>query len=486
MKPDPTRRPWPERRARALQDTVLRETLAGVMPRLAAARVAAYAQDPGAEESRIRARDRRREAVADRDALLAQAMASIEQHGGAAARVADGEAAARYILAIAARRGGRRVTKSKSMVTEELELNRLLEAGGLEVRETDLGEYIVQLAGERPSHILAPAIHRNRLQIKDVFDQEAHRQGIPAPAGADITELTRYARQRLRADFLAADIGITGGNFVVAETGTLVLITNEGNADMVTTLPPVHVAVVGIEKVVERFSDLADLLPQPAMSGVGQRLSAYTTLISGPRQPGQLEGPEEWHVLFVDNGRSAIGAGAFQDVLTCIRCGACYNVCPVFRQVGGHAYGSVYGGPIGAVLTPLLQGLEAVPDLPESLCTLCHACVEACPMDIDLPAHFIQLRTELVRRRLKPASVTRTYRTWSRLWTTPAGYRRSIQLARLGQRLYLRRGLLTGGPGLLGGWAKTRDMPPVAAKTFQEWWATRPKAREHDGQPRAD
>jgi L-lactate dehydrogenase complex protein LldF len=467
------RTPWPERRARALADVTLRETLARVMPQIAAARVRAYAGDPTAEAARVRARDRRRATLADNGALLAQAMKTIESQGGRATVVADGAAAAQYILDVARRRQARLVVKSKSMVTEELDLNRRLEAGGLRVRETDLGEYIVQLAGEKPSHILAPAIHRNRVQVKDVFDAEARRAGVSPPASDDITALTRYARERLRNDFLTADIGITGANFVVAETGTVVLITNEGNADMVTTLPPVHIAVVGIEKLVARFDDLADLLPQPAMNGVGLRLSAYTTFISGPRMPGQLEGPEEWHVLFVDNGRRSILESPFAEVLTCIRCGACYNVCPVFRQVGGHAYGSVYGGPIGVALTPLLLGLENAADLPDNLCTLCHACVEACPMDIDLPAYFVELRQRLVTRRLKPVSVRATYHQWSRLWATPGGYRRSVRMARLAQRLYTHRGRLVAGPGLLGGWTKTRDMPPVASQTFLEWWGTR-------------
>lgn len=469
---EPPRESWPVRRYRALKDQELRATLARVLPRMAEGRVRAFSGDPEAEARRIRARDRRREAVRHPE-LLDRAMAAIRARGGETALVHDGEEAARYLLEIARRRGARLVVKSKSMVTEELELNQRLIAGGLDVRETDLGEYIIQLADERPSHILAPAIHRNRTQVKDVFLEAAGRGGGPPPTSDDLYELTAYARRELREDFLRADIGVTGGNFLVAETGTLILITNEGNADMVTTLPDVHVALVGIEKVVETFSDLEDLLPMPAMNGVGRRLSSYTTMVSGPRGPGQLEGPEEFHVLFVDHGRSTIRGTAFEEVLTCIRCGACYNVCPVFRQVGGHAYGSVYGGPIGSALTPLFSSLAQAHDLPESLCTLCHACVEACPMDIDLPHHFVQLREQAVREGLKPKSISLTYRTWSRWWASPAHYRRSIRLARLGQRLYERRGRLRGGPGLLGGWTRTRDMPPVARETFGEWWARR-------------
>lgn len=471
------REAWPIRRYRALQDGELRRTLARVLPRMAEGRVRAYEDDPEAEVRRVRARDRRREAVRN-PGLVERAMAAIEARGGRAAQVRDGEEAAAYLIEIARRRGATRVVKSKSMVTEELELNQRLASAGIEVRETDLGEYIIQLAGERPSHILAPAIHRNRSQVKDVFVDAATGFVVEAPASDDLDVLTAFARRQLRADFLSADIGVTGGNFLVAETGTLILITNEGNADMVTTLPEVHVALVGMEKVVESFEDLTDLLPVPAMNGVGRRLSSYTTLISGPRQPGQLEGPEEFHVLFVDNGRSQIRGTPFEEVLTCVRCGACYNVCPVFRQVGGHAYGSVYGGPIGSALTPLLSSLRYAHDLPESLCTLCHACVEACPMDIDLPHHFVALREQAVREGLKPKGVSLTYRTWSHWWESPRGYRRSIRLARLAQRLYERRGRLQGGPGLLGGWTRTRDMPPVARETFGEWWE-RQEERRH-------
>lgn len=473
---DPVREPWPVRRYRALHDRQLQANLARVMPRMAEGRVRVFQSDPEAETRRIRARDRRREAVRHPE-LLDRAMESVKARGGQTALVRDGQEAARYLAEIARRRGAQLVVKSKSMVTEELELNRRLIAEGLQVRETDLGEYIIQLADERPSHILAPAIHRNRTQVKDVFVQAAAHDGVAAPTSDDVYELTAYARRELRADFLRADIGVTGGNFFVAETGTLILITNEGNADMVTTLPAVHVALVGIEKVVESFDDLPDLLPMPAMNGVGRRLSSYTTMISGPREEGQLEGPEEFHVLFVDHGRSKIRGTEFEDVLTCIRCGACYNVCPVFRQVGGHAYGSVYGGPIGSALTPLFSSLKEAHDLPESLCTLCHACVDACPMDIDLPHHFVRLREQAIREGLKPRSVSLTYRTWSRWWATPDGYRRSIRLARLGQRLYKRRGRIQGGPGLLGGWTRTRDMPPVAGETFGEWWARREHGR---------
>jgi L-lactate dehydrogenase complex protein LldF len=466
-------RAWATRRDRALANPVLRRNLAEVTRRLATARVTAYREYPRAEALRVQARSRKRETIRHLDTHLAALEAALTQRGAQVVRAAGADAVAAYVLQVAARRGGRRVVKSKSMVTEELDLNARLEAHGLAVRETDLGEYIIQLAGERPSHILIPAAHRNRAEIRTLFAREAEAGDGPPPASDAVGDLAGFARARLREEFLRADIGITGANFLVAETGTVVLVTNEGNADMVSSLPPVHIVVAGIEKVVATWEDLAAIIQQPAMSGIGQRLSAYTTLISGPREPGQVEGPEELHVILVDNGRRGLLGTAYEDVLSCIRCGACYNVCPVYRQVGGHAYGTVYGGPIGAVETPLLAGLRFMPELPQALCTLCNACVEACPMDIDLPHHFITLRRTEVDAHIESWGKRFTYTVWGRLWATPAGYRRLVRWARRTQAPMMRSGRLTRAPGLLGGWFKTRDMPPVAAETFHEWWARR-------------
>jgi L-lactate dehydrogenase complex protein LldF len=462
--------PWPRRRDQALANGVLRKNLAEVTRRLARARLVAYGEYPEGEQRRLRAREAKRHAIHHLDATLARLTDAFGRRGVQVARAQGPADVARYVLDVAARRGATRVVKSKSMVTEELELNGALMAQGLSVRETDLGEYIIQLLDERPSHILIPAAHRNRAQIRDTFEQEARRAGVPAPASDAVGDLTGFAHDRLREEFLAADIGITGANFLVAETGTVVLVTNEGNADMVSSLPPVHIVVAGIEKVVAEWTDLIDIIQQPALSGIGQRLSAYTTLISGPREPGQLEGPEELHVILVDNGRRSLLGTPYEDVLSCVRCGACYNVCPVYRQVGGHAYGTVYGGPIGAVETPLLAGLRFMPELPQSLCTLCNACVEACPMDIALPHHFISLRRDLVAAGSEPAAKRLTYAVWGRLWSDPRRYRSFVRWARRGQRVAVRQGKLVAGPGLLRGWFLTRDMPPIAHQTFHEWW----------------
>ena len=465
--------PWRERRDRALGSPVLRANIGSVTRRLAGARQRAYADYPAGQALRVAGRDARRRAVAGLEPLLGQLRDRLAENGAHVIFAAGPSEVSDYIVSLAARRGAKRVVKSKSMLTEELDLNRRLASAGLAVRETDLGEYIIQLLDERPSHILAPAAHRNRGEIHAVFQEAARREGVAGPSSDGVGPLTAFARERLRQDFLAADIGITGANFLVAETGTVVLVTNEGNADMVVSLPPVHVVVAGIDKVLAAWEDLAAVIQQPALSGVGQRLSAYTTLVSGPRAPGAAEGPEELHVLLVDNGRRQLLGGPYADVLTCIRCGACYNVCPVYRQVGGHAYGSTYAGPIGAVETPLLAGLDFLPELPQSLCTLCSACEEACPMDIALPHHLITLRRRQVEEGREPTATRLTYRAWGRLWSSLRQYRRFVSWARRGQRFLMHQDRLVRAPGLWAGWFETRDMPPIAAETFHEWWARR-------------
>ncbi|PSR32444.1 MAG: lactate utilization protein [Sulfobacillus benefaciens] len=463
-------RPWPVRRDAALHDQTMQQTIGVVTKRLANAKVTAYAAYPEANHWRQRAVEVKRQSIRQLEEHLATFTQQVESHGGKVHRATTAADAIQTILEVAQHHQVRSVIKTKSMVTEELELNRALENAGIAVRETDLGEYIIQLAHEKPSHILAPALHKNREQIHALFDQDALVYHTEPPASEDIVALTQYARRRLREEFLAADMGVTGGNFLVAETGTVVLITNEGNADMVTTLPRLLVSVVGVEKIVADWSGLIDVIQQPALSGVGQRLSSYTTLVSGTRGPDQWEGPDEWHVVLLDNGRTQLKDTPFEDVLSCIRCGACLNVCPVFRQVGGHAYGSVYPGPIGIVETPLLTNFEVLPELPSALCTLCHACGEACPMNIDLPGHIVQLRQMKQERHMNAIGVTRSYRWWARFWATPHGYRRSMRWARWGQWWFVRHGRIQSAPGLAGGWFKTRDMPPVASMTFHEWW----------------
>lgn len=464
-------RPWVVRRDTALADTTMRTTIGMVTRRLHLSRQNAYREFPNGESDRILAAADKRNAIADMDALVVKFRQAVADHGGETHFATTAAEAVDIVRAIAEGAGVRRVVKTKSMVTEEIELNHGLEAVGIQVLETDLGEYIIQRAGEKPSHILAPAAHKNRKAVQELFQRDADEAGIQPPESDDPTALTRYARTRLRQEFLDADMGITGGNFLVADTGSVVIITNEGNADMVTSLPPILVSVVGVEKILADWKALQHIIQQPAMSGVGQRLSSYTTIVSGVRPRDGLEGPQFWHVVLLDNGRQTLRGTRYEDVLSCIRCGACLNGCPVFRQIGGHAYGSVYSGPIGIVETALLTDLTILPELPTVACTMCHACADACPMDIDLPHHILSLRQEKVHRHLGPKTTDMTYRWWARQWATSKGYRRSIRMARWGQRFYRKNGLLQSGPGIARGWFSSRSMPVVAGETFSEWWA---------------
>lgn len=465
-------RPWRIRRDSALGNSSMRDTLQRVAGRLSKAKSTAYGDYQIADKWRLAGVAAKRRAISQIDELVGQVIGEIERHGGKVHRARDAAEAVRCVVEVAQKNGVKLVVKSKSMVTEEIELNKGLEDAGVQVVETDLGEYIIQLAHEKPSHILAPAIHRNRGQVKELFDVEADRQGMAHLANADIEQLTQFARQQLRQKFLSADMGVTGGNFLVAETGTIVLITNEGNADMVTSLPPLLVSIVGIEKIVGTWDDLGYLLQQPALSGVGQRLSSYTTFVSGPRDKSAMDGPDQWHVVLLDNGRRNLVGTPEESILSCIRCGACLNVCPVFRQIGGHAYGSVYPGPIGIVVSANLDpSMPSFLDLASQACSMCYACTEVCPMDIPLADEILTLRNHRVKTMAEPLLVRRTYETWGRLWSTKAGYQKTIRIARLGQRFLIQKKKLRWAPGLFGGWLKTRDMPLIPPETFREWWA---------------
>lgn len=375
--------------------------------------------------------------------------------------------AAGYVRQTLERRGVRLVAKGKSMISEEVGLNHTLEAAGMEVVETDLGEYVVQLAREAPSHIIMPAMHKSRADVAETLRPVA---GEVLPD--DPSTLTAFARRVLREKFLAAGAGVTGANFGVAETGTVVLVTNEGNGRMCSTLPPVHIALMGMERVVPSTRELSILLPLLTGSATGQRVSTYLSLLGGPRRDGELDGPEEMHVVVVDNGRSAILPTEFRSALHCIRCGACQNVCPVFRQVGGHAYGGTYGGPIGAVLTPLLAGFERAGDLPHAS-SLCAACTEVCPVRIPLHDHLLALRREVARERA-PRGERLAFRLWAAAWRTPARFLRFARGGRLLQApLSLGGRRLRRAPYPLSRWTRGRDLPALARRTFREQWKRR-------------
>jgi L-lactate dehydrogenase complex protein LldF len=478
-----------ERTQVAVRDPQLQRALRNLDRRLYTAR---DVQDAHADW-KDRAAAIRRETLADLDTWLDRLERSLTAAGVVVHRAATAEAARDVVIGIVHAHRGRTVVKSKSMATEEIELGAALAGAGIRSIETDLGEYIVQLAGERPSHMITPAIHKTLGQIRDVLAIEAD-----TPLHADREELTAWAREKLRAEFLRADIGVTGVNFAAADTGTLVLVSNEGNGRFCTSLPRVHVAVMPIEKVVPRFADLATLLPLLTSSATGQSLSNYVTMITGPRREGEVDGPEELHVVFLDNRRRALAGTAYEDMLACIRCGACLNVCPVYRHVGGHAYDAVYSGPMGKILTPLLSGGEEGADLPRGS-TLCGACTEACPVEIPLADLLVRLRADLRggRLTLTPGAATNDaherlpgegypssaaaapvarrrmphviWAMWARTWSTPAGYRASTKVARLASRVLGRRGWTRRAPGLRG-WTSNRDLPLPARESFLTRW----------------
>jgi len=457
--------PFRERAGQALRDTFLQEALTIATTKFIGLRREAFDEFPEGEALRDRAREIKEATLQRLDHYLDLLIDNVERHGGHVHYATTPDEACGIVLDIARRTGARTAVKSKSMATEEIHLNDALEAAGVTPIETDLGEYIIQLAHERPSHIIAPAIHKTKGQVAELFARELKRETVPDPE-----VLTRIAREELREKFLQADLGISGANFGVADTGTIVLVTNEGNGRMVTSLPRVHVAVMGVEKVIPSMTDLAVFLAILAKSATGQKLSVYTSLVTGPRRGGELEGPEEFHLVLLDNGRIRQIGGPLREALSCLRCGACLNVCPVYRQIGGHAYGYTYPGPIGILLTAMLNGTESVKDLAHAS-SLCGACLEACPVRIDIPKMLIELRKDVNERRIAPWSERVVFGALGRLLQRPALYRVAARLGRLLQRPFVRGDVIRRLPLVFSDWTRTRDLPPVAARTFQERWA---------------
>ncbi len=400
------------------------------------------------------------------DLYLDRAETHLEANGATVHFAADAEEACRTVLGILERRAAKRVVKTKSMATEEVELGAFLERHGIESVETDLGEFIVQIDADKPSHIVKPIVHKDRREIARSF--EGHGLG----AYDDTPEvITRRARQHLRRKYLEADAAITGANFVSAESGRLVLVTNEGNSRFCLAATRCHIALVGIEKLVPRDRDLSLFLNLLARSATGQTLSVYTELISGPRATGQPDGPQELHVIFLDNGRSEILAGDCREILRCIRCGACLNVCPVYRQASGHAYRGVYSGPLGAVLTPLLAGehFKEFADLPRAS-SLCGACNEVCPVDIPLPDLLLRLRDRGKRAGAPQAGAAPSMKSFARLASKPAAWRRAL---RAGKLLGLVPDFLR--PRALRVWDENHVLPPWRGGAFRKWMADRKK-----------
>lgn len=414
------------------------------------------------QKLRMQAAAAKRRALKSLPDLLEQAEARMKENGITVLWAEDAAEARRHVQEIAARHQVKRVIKSKSMLSEEIALNDALETAGLDVVETDLGEYIVQIGGEHPTHIIAPIIHKSKASIRDLMVEK-----LGMPMTDDSGEMVAFARRKLRPIYLDADMGISGGNFIIAETGTVTLVTNEGNGRMCTSAPRVHVALVGIEKLVETVDDYALMTQVLPRAGTGQHLAVYTTMINGPRRPDDPDGPDAVYVVLVDNGRSSVYATRYAEVLTCVRCGACQNACPVYRSTGGSAYGWVYGGPIGAVLTPLFVGLENAEPLPYAS-SLCGACKQVCPVDIDLPRMLLDLRHEMTVRGHGSKVYGFGLWVWSITQSTAWTYSLTAWAARIGQKLMGR-----WHPGPIGAWAKYRDVPAIAPKTFRQLWAER-------------
>ena len=460
--------PFYDRVEHALHDDLLKTALNRATTRFIGNRTNAIGALSDEAVLRDQARALRAHALAQLDELLVRLADGVEARGGKVCWAVDGAAACRYIVDLARERGVQRIVKSKSMASEEIHLNKALEEADLQVIETDLGEYIIQLAGEMPSHLIAPAIHKTREQVGALFEQ--HLGMAPT---TEVPPMIRAARQALRQSFLRADMGISGVNFGVANEGAVVVVENEGNARLSTSVPRIHVAIMGIERIVERLEDLGVLLQVLARSATGQKLSVYTSVISGPARPGEADGPEEFHLVLLDNGRSKILGGPYAESLMCIRCGACLNACPVYQSIGGHAYGGVYSGPIGAILTPLLQ-----PDLPDvhmlpQASSLCGACQEVCPVRIAIPDMLLRLRADAVKAgKYHPVekAVIQGYATMMR---NPTLYRTGGRIARIGSRLLGRKGRIRRLPPPLHLWTRRRDFPALPQKSFSELWEER-------------
>lgn len=428
-----------------------------------------FAELPDGEALRDRARGIKQHTIENLDSYLIRLEENVKRLGGTVHWARTGADARSIILELARKNNVTRVVKAKSMVTEEIELNEALEQAGIEAVETDLGEYIVQLAHEKPSHILAPAIHKSKGDISILFAEK-----LGAPNLVEAEELTIVARKRLREKFLTAGMGVTGANFGVADTGTIVLVENEGNIRLSTSLPRIHVALMGIEKLVPSLDDLAVFLKVLARSASGQKMSSYVSFITGPRRPGEADGADEFHLIIIDNGRTRILADEeMREALYCLRCGACLNVCPVYQKIGGHAYGSVYSGPIGSIITPAFAGLEKAKDLPFAS-TLCGACREICPVRIDIPRILLKLRSDWSEAKSNeggPSLVEKlVIKLWSFAMRHQSLYNLGFRIAAFLQGPMSEDGKIKRLPFAFAGWTEYRDFPVLARKSFRSMW----------------
>ncbi|MGH6989106.1 MAG: LutB/LldF family L-lactate oxidation iron-sulfur protein [Stellaceae bacterium] len=456
---------------RGLANPNLQTALSFVKGDFVAQRTRAVARLPEFEQLREEGRAIKDHVLAHLDRYLEIFEANVTRLGGEVHWAADAAEARAMVLEICRAAGARTVTKGKSMIAEEISLNDHLEKNGIAPIETDLGEYIIQLRHETPSHIIAPAIHLVKGQVAETF-RAAHQDLDPARPLSEPRQLCDEARALLRPKFLAADVGITGANFLIAETGSSVIVTNEGNGDLTQNVTRVHIVLASIEKIVPTLEDLSTLLRLLARSASGQEFSTYTTVSSGPRRAEDTDGPAQYHVVLLDNGRSAMLGTEFQDMLRCIRCGACFNHCPVYGSIGGHAYGWVYGGPMGSVLTPQLIGLKEAGNLPNAS-TFCGRCEAVCPMKIPLPKMMRHWREREFERHLQPTRYRAGLKFWAFLVRRPTLYHIATDIAANLLGLMGRsRGRFRALP-LAQGWTKSRDMPAPEGKTFLALWRER-------------
>ncbi|MDQ1000690.1 L-lactate dehydrogenase complex protein LldF [Neobacillus niacini] len=456
---------------KGLNDTFMRGAVSSAQERFQTRRLTAAEELGNWEDWRSHGEEIRQHVLENLDYYLYQLSENVSNRGGHVFFAQTAEEAREYIQRVAQKKNAKKIVKAKSMVTEEINLNAALEEVGCEVIETDLGEYILQVDDhEPPSHIVVPALHKNKEQIRDVFKEKQGYQQTEKPE-----ELALHAREKLRQEYLTADIGITGCNFAIAETGSITLVTNEGNADLVCALPKTQITVMGMERLAPTFEEMEVLVSLLTRSAVGQKLTSYITVLSGPRDEGDVDGPEEFHLVIVDNGRSEILGGEFQSVLQCIRCAACINVCPVYRHVGGHSYGSIYSGPIGAVLSPLLGGYDDYKELPYAS-TLCGACTEACPVKIPLHELLHKHRQVIVEKEGRaPISEKLLMKAFGIGAASPTLYKFGSKLAPTAMSPFKNGDKISNGPGPLKAWTEAREFPAPTKERFRDWFTNRPK-----------
>jgi L-lactate dehydrogenase complex protein LldF len=463
---------FPEAAKTALSNTQLRRNLSKATTTIRAKRAAVVGELPDWEDLRTAGSAIKARVMRHLDEYLLQLESAVERAGGQVHWARDAAEANRVIIAIIQAANADRVVKVKSLTTDEIRLNGALARAGIRAIETDLAELIIQLAGETSSHILVPAIHKNRSEIRDLFRRTIARG---EELSDDPSQLAAAARAYLREQFLSAQVAVSGANFAIAETGTTCVVESEGNGRMCLSLPHTLLTVMGIEKILPTFRDLAVFLQLLPRSSTGERMNPYTSLWTGVT-PG--DGPQAFHLVLLDNGRTNVLADEVgRQTLHCIRCSACLNTCPVYARTGGHAYGSVYPGPIGAILTPQLLGVKQAKTLPYAS-TLCGACYEVCPVKINIPEVLLHLRGEVTQQTppLNPEALA--MRELARIFVSPERYERAQRLARRGQRFFMHGGVIDHLPGIFSGWTTTRDLTPVPKQSFRDWWRARQKGRQ--------